>query len=55
MWHDDECQYPLQMYLEYICMFLFVSHKCPRLLLRVSIAFDILLIILNDEEEETLD
>jgi hypothetical protein len=36
-------------------MFLFLKHKCPRLHLRVSIAFDILLIILNDEEEETLD
>ena len=36
-------------------MFLFVKHKCPRLDLRVSIAFDILLIILNDDEEENID
>jgi hypothetical protein len=55
MWHDEECQYPLHLYLEYISMFLFVNHKCPRLLLRVSIAFDILLIILNGDEEETID
>ena len=36
-------------------MFSFVKHKCPRLHLRVSIGFDIVLIILNDEKVETLD
>jgi hypothetical protein len=36
-------------------MFLFVKHKYPWLHLRVSIVFDILVIIINDDEEETLD
>ena len=36
-------------------MFLFVKHKCQRVHLRVSIGFDILLITLNDDKEETLD
>ena len=36
-------------------MFLFVKHKCQRVHLRVSIGFDILLIILNDDKEENLD